>query len=293
MRRLGFEYWVHWLVYGFMVDSIKEFEKFLALCKKNGVEGVELPWKPLMKLSATLIAASLRRFGITNVTLCVFFGDIDPLDKGRGRKVALDILEDAMEFIAALRLQGIEVECIDGPWAYQIEKKYPRLMRKEVVSFMRAVVKLAARYKVICCLESLRPEENLAIGGSKTTLQIVNRVGSPWIKVHLDTFHIDRWGEDVIEVLETAGKYLGWFHVSGTDRHTPGSTGDRIKWKNVAKGLDYALDSECEITGVCFEAFSPAFRKGVPAIGAGFPKDLPPGRAIARARKTLKKAKII
>ncbi len=294
MRNLKLEYWVHWLASGFMIDNIKEFEKFLALCRKNGVTGVELPWKPLMHLSPISVAVSLKKYGITKMALCLFFGDIDPL--GRGRKAALQHIEDAMQFILALRTCGIEVVCIDGPFAYQIGKKYKHreAAHPKIVKFLKAVARRAEEYKILCCIESLREEENRAIGDGLTTLKVINWVGSPWIKAHLDTFHMNLWHEDFIETLACAGANLGWFHVSGTKRHTLGSEGDEIHWKTVAEALfrNRAMN-ETPVTCVCFEVFGPAFRAGVPAIGAGFPKDLPARIAVPLARRTLQRFKII
>jgi len=294
MKNLNLGYWVHWLAYGFMLDDVKKFEAFLALCKKNGVEGVELPWTPLLGLDALQLSMSLRKHGITKIALCIFFGQVDPLDRGEGRRTALSQIESAMKYIAKLRSYGIEVVCIDGPFAYQIEKQYQTLMTGRVLPFLRAVAKLASKYKVLCCIESLRPEENMAIGGARSTIQLVEAVGSRWLKAHLDTFHIDVWGDKVIDVLVRAGSSLGWFHVSGSRRHTPGSRGDEINWLSVATALSRNRKENGEpITCVCFEAFSPAFRIGVPAIGAGFPVDLTPERAIKRARKTLQNVGII
>jgi sugar phosphate isomerase/epimerase len=294
MKNLRLEYWVHWLASGFMLNDTKEFEKFLALCKKNGVSGVELPWKPLMGITPLQIAVSLKKFGITKMALCIFFGDIDPL--GRGRNAALKHIEEAMQFIRAVRTCGIEVVCIDGPFAYQIGKKYKHreAAHPRIVSFLKEVAKMGELYEILCCIESLREDENQAIGDGLTTIRVVEWVGSPWVKAHLDTFHMDLWNENIVETLARADGNLGWFHVSGRNRHTPGSKGDEIDWKTVAEALfrNRAMN-ETPITCVCFEVFGPAFRAGVPKIGAGFPKDLPPRIAIPLARRTLQAAKII
>jgi|GEM_PF-1564880 len=292
---LGLEFWVHWLVYGFILDNVKKFEAFLALCKKNGVAGVELPWKPLMGLTPLQVATSLKRYKIKKMALCIFFGDIDPLDGHEGRRAALVHIENAMRYIANLRDLGIEVTCIDGPFAYQIGKKYGGGIHHRLHPFLKNVSRIASRYETLCCIESLRPEENDAIGDGTTTARVIEWVGSPWIRAHLDTFHMDKHGEEMIGTLARTGDGLGWFHVSGRDRHTPGSTGDKIDWKIVAAALTRNR-ADCDgepITCVCFEAFGPAFRKGVPAIGAGFPKDLPPARAIATCKATLRRAGII
>ncbi len=293
-KNLGFRFAVHWLVLGAMV-TIGALKRWLPLLKKHGVKILEIPWEPLMQVKADVLVDLLRAFGINEVALCAFFGDIDPLSKS-GRKKALASLERAAIFASELESFGIVVYGITGPWAYQIAKQYSRKgICKRLVSFGKEVAKIGRTYGVTFHLECLRWEENKAMEGSLEALEVVKAINDvQYVKLHLDTFHMDLWGENITVVLEECGPWLGWFHGSGQKRYSPGRPGkDHIDYEVVREGLARNRANGGGLVIITFEGFSPEFRVLVPAIGGEFPKDLTPGWAIARAKQTFKRAEII
>jgi D-psicose/D-tagatose/L-ribulose 3-epimerase len=60
-------------------------------------------------------------------------------------------------------------------------------------------------------------------------------VGSPALKLHLDTFHMNIEEKNQANAIRKAGKLLGHFHACGSDRGTPGN--DHIDWKPIAAAL--------------------------------------------------------
>jgi len=66
-------------------------------------------------------------------------------------------------------------------------------------------------------------------------LKLINAVGSPAFKLHLDTFHMNIEEKNQAKAILKAGKLLGHFHACGSDRGTPGS--DHIDWKPIAAAL--------------------------------------------------------
>jgi len=294
MKSLKLKFCLNWLVLGGMV-TVDSLKIGLKLAKKHGVTALELPWEPLMTVPASVLAELLRIFGIKEVAICCFFGKggIDPLSKN-GREYALLSLERAARRADELRNLGIRIIGIDGPWAYQIAKNYEQKgFRKRLISFCNAVAKIGRKYSIVFFLECLREEENTAMRGSYELLEVLKAVNDAHVLGHLDTFHMQLWDEDIPVVLANFGDRLGWFHCSGTARRTPGRLGDTVKWKEVSFGLWLNRKEGGALECVCFEGFSPEFRKLVPEIGGEFPRDLPPDKSIALAKKTLKQAKII
>ncbi len=295
MKNLGLEFWFHYLAVGAMVDE-KGLRKALMLARQHKVAGIELPWLPLMRVGPETVAWFFREYKITAAALCCFFGDIDPLSKQDMRK-ALESLEGAAVFANNLRGFGLYVPVITGPWPFQIGKEYdlsPARLRRQIVSFVKEVAKIGRKYNLVFCLECLREKENHAIKGTIEALSIVREVNSKFVRLHVDTFHMNLWHEDLATVPSQVGKWIGWYHASDILRYTPGNTPHKgINWDRVAKGIQWNRECGGELKCVCFEGFSPAFRKMVPAIGGEFPRDLLPEKAIPLARKTLKRAKII
>ena len=64
---------------------------------------------------------------------------------------------------------------------------------------------------------------------------MIKAVGSPALKLHLDTFHMNIEEKNQAAAIKKAGKLLGHFHACGTDRGTPGN--DELDWKPIVKAL--------------------------------------------------------
>ena len=64
---------------------------------------------------------------------------------------------------------------------------------------------------------------------------MIKDVGSPALKLHLDTFHMNIEEKNQAAAIRKAGPHLGHFHACGSDRGTPGC--DHIDWKSIAKAL--------------------------------------------------------
>jgi D-psicose/D-tagatose/L-ribulose 3-epimerase len=92
----------------------------------------------------------------------------------------------------------------------------------------------AARGKQVC-LEPLNRFETDFINTCDQALKMIKAVGSPALKLHLDTFHMNIEQKNQGDTIRKAGKHLGHFHACGSDRGTPGN--DHIDWKNIAKAL--------------------------------------------------------
>ena len=91
-----------------------------------------------------------------------------------------------------------------------------------------------ARGKQVC-LEPLNRFETDFINTCDQGLKMLKDVGSPALKLHLDTFHMNIEEKNQAAAIRKAGKRLGHFHACGSDRGTPGN--DHIDWKSIAKAL--------------------------------------------------------
>jgi D-psicose/D-tagatose/L-ribulose 3-epimerase len=84
-------------------------------------------------------------------------------------------------------------------------------------------------------MEPLNRFETDFINTCDQALQMVADVGSPALKLHLDTFHMNIEEKNQPKAIRKAGKLLGHFHACGCDRGTPGN--DHIDWKGIAAAL--------------------------------------------------------
>jgi D-psicose/D-tagatose/L-ribulose 3-epimerase len=84
-------------------------------------------------------------------------------------------------------------------------------------------------------MEPLNRFETDFINTVDQALDMISDVGSPALKLHYDTFHMNIEEKFQPAAIEKAGKLLGHFHACGCDRGTPGY--DHIDWKGIAKAL--------------------------------------------------------
>ena len=110
----------------------------------------------------------------------------------------------------------------------------------------------AEERKKLICLEPLNRFETDFINTCDQGLKMIKDVGSPALKLHLDTFHMNIEEKHQGAAIRKAGKLLGHFHACGSDRGTPGN--DHLDWKLPSPR---PLESDCLARGdVVIESFT-------------------------------------
>ena len=106
---------------------------------------------------------------------------------------------------------------------------------KTVVKNLRQVARYAEDHGRIIAMEPVNRFETDFINTCEQGLNMIADVGSPALKLHLDTFHMNIEEKDSAAAIRAAGSHLGHFHACGSDRGTPGN--DEIDWKAVSDAL--------------------------------------------------------
>jgi D-psicose/D-tagatose/L-ribulose 3-epimerase len=106
---------------------------------------------------------------------------------------------------------------------------------KTVVKNLKELCKYAQKNGKQICMEPLNRFESDFINTVDQALKMVKDVGSPVLKLHLDTFHMNIEEKCQGEAIRKAGKLIGHFHACGSDRGTPGN--DHLCWDCIAKAL--------------------------------------------------------
>src|SRR5262249_37634733 len=95
--------------------------------------------------------------------------------------------------------------------------------------------RFAADHGRVIALEPVNRFETDFINTCEQGLAMIHDVGSPALKLHLDTFHMNIEEKDPAASIRQAGRYLGHVHGCGCDRGTPGN--DHIDWNSIAAAL--------------------------------------------------------
>jgi D-psicose/D-tagatose/L-ribulose 3-epimerase len=118
-------------------------------------------------------------------------------------------------------------------------RQLPDAQRK--VEWDRAVVglreagKMAAAAGVTLAVEPLNRFETDLVNTAAQAVRLIDEVGSPAVKIHLDTFHMHIEEKSLLEAIRLAGPRLVHVHGCENDRGAPGT--GLVAWAQVQQGL--------------------------------------------------------
>ncbi|MDD5675773.1 MAG: sugar phosphate isomerase/epimerase [Chitinivibrionales bacterium] len=152
------------------------------------------------------------------------------------RKNGINYLKKSAEMLKDMqgkKLSGI----IYSSWPGNFD---PKKISKEKawensVKSMREVAPLLEDYDVFFNVEVVNRFEQYLLNTCDEALAYVNQVGSPQVKVLLDTYHMNIEEDHIGAAIIAAGKHLGHLHIGENNRRPPGY--GHIPWKEVGSAL--------------------------------------------------------
>jgi D-psicose/D-tagatose/L-ribulose 3-epimerase len=213
--------------------STKLFRQF----KQWGFDTVEIPVEDPSHIDPAHVKRELDKHGLVCGSICACMGpDRDLRGTAQQQQTGLKYMLKLIEQMVPLGCPSLigpvysAVGRADAVPADEYQKQW-----KTVVKHLKTLCRHAERNKKQVCLEPLNRFETDFINTCDQALKMVRAVGSPALKVHLDTFHMNIEEKNQAASIRKAGKLLGHFHACGSDRGTPGN--DHIDWKPIAKAL--------------------------------------------------------
>lgn len=225
----------------FTTESTKLFPKF----KKWGFDTVEIPIEDPSHIDPARVKAALDRQGLACGSVCACMGpDRDLRGTREQQKTGLEYMLKLIDQMVALGCPSLigPVYSAVGRADAVPEKEYKQQW-KTVVANLKRLCHYAEKHGRQVCLEPLNRFETDFINTCDQALKMIKDVGSPALKLHLDTFHMNIEEKNQAQAIRKAGQLLGHFHACGSDRGTPGN--DHIDWKPIAnalKGIGYKGD---------------------------------------------------
>lgn len=126
-----------------------------------------------------------------------------------------------------------------APWGLFPEDNWQD-RKDRCVKSLKEAVKIARDNNVIIFMEVLNRFEGYLINTVEQGLAIIEEVGSNYLKLHLDTFHLNIEADQIGDEIRMAGSNLGHFHLGANNRKIPGA--GHIPWeavKNALKDVKY------------------------------------------------------
>ncbi|MBI1841623.1 MAG: sugar phosphate isomerase/epimerase [Verrucomicrobia bacterium] len=217
----------------FTNESTKLFKTF----KKWGFETVEIPVEDPSHIDPAHVKRELDKHGLVCGSVCACMGGgRDLRGTPEQQKTGLDYMMRLIDQMVVLDCPSLigpvysEVGRADAVPADEYKKQWAT-----VVKHLKTLCRYAEKKGRQVCLEPLNRFETDFINTCDQGLKMLKDVGSPALRLHLDTFHMNIEEKNQAAAIKKAGKHLGHFHACGSDRGTPGN--DHIDWKPIAAAL--------------------------------------------------------
>ena len=217
----------------FTNKETKLFRKFA----RGGYDAVELLVEDSAHIDPALVKRELQRHGLVCGSIAAAINpqrDLrgDAASQRGGVKYLCSLIDQLVKLDAPI-LSGPVYSYVGRATAYSAAEKKQHW--KSVVKNLKQIASYAAQRGKIICVEPINRFESDFLNTIEQGLKLVEEVGSPALKLHLDTFHANIEEKHQGEAIRRAGKHLGHIHACGCDRGTPGN--DHIDWKSIAAAL--------------------------------------------------------
>jgi sugar phosphate isomerase/epimerase len=162
------------------------------------------------------------------------------------RHASVEMVRDRLRTAAAVGAENVIVVPIFGE-AQITADAGDGVVATEIAVMFALLAELAEDAReagVHILLEPLNRKETHLLTSPSRTAELTRRLGSPWVRTMLDTYHTDLEGQDSVAELNAGGDQIGLIHLSDRSRQLPGDGG--IDFAPIlAAGFDGWLGLEC------------------------------------------------
>ena len=215
--------------------------KHMHLIKKVadfGFDAIELtPGDQYEELDPDIIRGELERYNL-EVTLCASFSaetDISHKDQSI-RENGIQFMEEFLSWSSKL---GAKI--IGGPLYSELGKKRylpadeRKAERSRAVDSLKRIGELALKKEIYIAIEPLNRFETDMVNIAEQAFSMCEEIDNPYIKMMLDTFHMNIEEKKLGDAIRLSSKHLVHFHTCCNDRGIPGS--GHIPWDEVVEAL--------------------------------------------------------
>ena len=217
----------------FTNKSVSHFSLF----KELGFDGVELAYEKTGDFDPRVVLQALKENGLECCSVCGAYGpDRDLRGDQSAQETSKQYIKDCLD-----ACHELECELFIGPHysavgRSQMESEEDKKQQWAlVVKNLQELCQYAEKKGVYIAVEPLNRFETDFLNICADAKRLVNDVGSPMLKIHLDTFHMNIEEKSSMMAILDAGKLLYHFHASENDRGAPGT--GAVDWKGVKDAL--------------------------------------------------------
>jgi len=168
-------------------------------------------------------------------------------DSAEDRERGIKHLQTTARLLAEMQEGAEFAGAITGVFRDPLAGRDKQRCWENCVTSMREIIKAAEDNGVFYSIEVLNRFEHFLINTCEDALRFVEQVGSPNLKILLDTYHMNIEEDSIGGAIVRAGDKLGLFHVGENNRNVPGK--GHIPWDEVVgalKQINYQGDTVME-----------------------------------------------
>lgn len=223
-------------------------EKF-AIVKECGFDGIDLRGD----LMAGRIDDVKRLIAKTGVTVPNLYGRITtPLvaRTERQRAEAMELVRDRLASAQAIGATNVIVVPIFGQPQIAVDRGagVEEVEEAVLLAQLAELEEVAREAEVRIVIEPLNRDETHLFWSPAKTAAFVRLLKSPWVGTMVDTYHMDREGQNPLAEIDAVGDKLDLVHLSDRNRRLPGDGGidfGPIIHRLQRTGYDSFLGFEC------------------------------------------------
>jgi D-psicose/D-tagatose/L-ribulose 3-epimerase len=210
---------------------------FLDKAKALGFDLVEIPIEGEQDIDYARAGEAYEKNGL-KCSLCAVMGPgRDPSHEDetiqKGGVAYLKHCIDAAARLHAAALVGPLYAAVGRQWQATPDQRRRDLER--CAKNLKEVARYAEDKGVTLALEPLNRFETSFINLTEQALELMRMIGSPRVKLMMDTFHANIEEKHLGKAIEAAGKDLVHMHANENDRGTPGT--GHVAWSEIGPAL--------------------------------------------------------
>lgn len=233
------------LTSGFTTDDLPIIEQL----KVWGADMVEFAVFDPAAVDAAALSQAIVAAGMENCPVCgIWPEDRDLRGTEEAQRNSFDYtgqLIDLASEIGSKIVAGPMYSCVGRCELYTDAEK--KQQSDTIAGHLEKLCAKAEKAGVTLCMEPLNRFETDCMNTLGQASAMIEKVGSPALKIHADTFHMNIEECNPAEAIRTAGDHIGHFHASGSHRGIPGT--GHVDWGGIfgaLKEINYGGDVSIE-----------------------------------------------